>query len=74
MEFNNESLGKCIILKDCSKRHKLVYSLKDKEFILAHGIDFENEMWDGAEYYGKDLDGALKGYNQLISEELDNER
>lgn len=74
MEFNNKSLGKCLILKDCSKRHKLIYNVPYRKFILVHGLDIENETWDGAEYYGNDLDGALNGYNKLISEELDNER
>lgn len=74
MEFNNKTLGKCIILKDCSDRHKLVYNINCKEFILVHGLDIENEVWDGAEYYGNDLDNALKGYNCLINEELDNLR
>lgn len=74
MEFNNKSLGKCIILKDNSDRHKLVYNVKHEEYILVHGLDIENETWDGAEYYGKDLDGALHGYNRLIREEINNER
>lgn len=76
LEFENSGMGKCVILKQNSNIHKLIFSISTKQFIVINGLNLETGNWDGGIYFGNNLDLALDNYNEKINYErnFDNER
>lgn len=69
MEFENNGLGKCVILKDSSKYQKLIYAISSKQFIIVRNLDIQSGNWGGGSYFGNDLDNALSTYNDRVKSE-----
>lgn len=72
MEFNNNGMGKCILLKEDKDTYSLVYALPSKQFIVVSNLDKETGEWLHGHYFGNDLESALYFFNE-ISSELDND-
>lgn len=39
MEFENNGMGKCVLLKEDKYDHSLIYSIIGKQFIVASDLD-----------------------------------
>ena len=64
MEFENNGMGKCILLKEDKYDHSLIYSITGKQFIVASDLDKKTGSWLHGHYFGHDLDSALSSFNK----------
>ena len=69
MEFENNGMGKCVVLKENNNNeYYLIYNISGEKFIVASCLDFKTGSWLNGHYFGDDLDEALSFYNTKIKE------
>lgn len=66
MEFENNGMGRCIVLKESYTKYSLVYAIESKQFIVVSDLDKETGSWLHGHYFGHDLDSALSSFNKEI--------
>lgn len=68
MEFKNNGVGRCVVLKESNTPYSLIYSITGKQFIIVSNLDLATGNWLHGHYYNNDLDSALKDFNLKIKE------
>lgn len=63
MIFENNGIGKCIVLKNNDTQYSLIYAIEGKQFIVAAYLDDATGSWLYGHYFGSDLDSALSSFN-----------
>lgn len=68
MEFENNGMGKCVLLKEDNDKYSLVYAINGNQFIVVSDLNKEDGSWLHGHYFGDDLDSALYFFNELLGE------
>ena len=67
MEFENNGLGKCVVLKEDNEVNlHLVYAISSKQFIIASILN-DDGSWLHGSYFQNNLDKALNRYNEMVN-------
>lgn len=73
MVFENNGLGKCVILKKSETFYFLIYAFGSGQFVVASDLNAETGSWIDGHYFDDDLDSALAFFNEITEKQLNDD-